>query len=66
MAQPCSSLGRVSYTHGSKNWFAPPCSVLSLFYAGGAAGMAHRGRKPRPPSGLRPVYLGPILSRKGR
>lgn len=65
MAQPCSSVGRESYTHRGQTRFAPTGSVLSLFLPGGAAGMARRSRNPRSARELRLACVQSILSGKG-
>lgn len=66
MAQPCSSLERVSYTHRGQTRFAPIGSVLSLFSQVGAAGMGLRSRNPRSARELRLVTLASIVSEKAR
>ena len=66
MAQPCSSLGRESYTHQCQIGFALTGPILSIFRVGGASGMAVRSRNPRSAKRLRLVSLGRIVSEKAR
>lgn len=64
MAQPCSSLGRQSYTHRVQIRFAPTGPVLSLFFVGSASGMAVRSRNPRSAKRLRLVSRARFVSGK--